>query len=433
MSVRNISSQVVDIAATGCPYELDDGRLITCYKGSTPTFYGRIAVASPPFTTFTDLAVDTGVAQIGRYFYRASNGNMFFSTARDDFFGRIFRSTDGGNTWAQVHQGIGGDQIWHICENSSGDLFANDYGQVSNTGVVGKHVYKSTDGGATWSTWLTVPQTVSGLDNIIHVHGIYCDSNDNMLVSFGEWFTNRQTGATATWSGGVATITSVGHKAIAGGVVRHTLFSAAGYNSERLTIASVPSANTYTVAIAADPGGSATGGQIEPQFYNGSTRLITDNGASGTIGNVISYDGNGWLKMLEAANGNLAFGWDMGGGVVPVMTDAASTLSTRQFRGHYELERVLGGFAFDGCVGRDGVLYLLMVYSTVTSCVYASPDDGVTWIALDLGLATAYDATNITCNPAGPSGRLFISGNGGNNIKSIPDFTRAQLRERIAV
>ena len=432
MIVRDIRSQVVEIDATGCPYELDDGRLVTCYKGGSPTFYGRIRIAQPPYTSWSDLAVDTGVAQIGRYAFKASNGNLFFTTARDGFFGNIIRSTDGGNTWAKVFQGTAGDQIWHMCEDSSGNLFANSYGQVSNLGVIAKEVYKSTNGGATWFTWLTIPQTASGLDNIIHVHGIYCDRDDNLLVSCGEWYTNRQTGATATWAAGVATITSVGHKAIAGGKVTHSLFSRSGYNGERLDIASVPSADTYTVAIANDPGGSATGGQIEPQYYNGVIRRVTDGGASGTIGAAISYRGNGWIHMLEAADGRLIFGWDGAGGVVPAMAPGTSNLWCKQASGHYEMGRELGGFAFDGCVGRDGVLYLLMVYSTVPSCVYASADDGVTWQALDLGLSSAYDATNITCNPAGPSGRLFISGNAGNKIKSMPDFTRAQLRARSA-
>lgn len=429
MRYRDISSQVVEIGATGCPYELDDGRLVTCYKGPSPTFVGRIGIASPPYTSWSDLAVDTGVAQIGRYFYRAANGYLYFATARDGFFGRIIRSTDGGNTWAVVHQGTAGDQIWSICENSAGELFANSYGQASNLGVLAKEVYKSTDDGATWDVWLTVPDTVSGQDAIRHVHGVFCDSDDNMLISCGEWNSFTDTGATASWSGGYATITKADHHAIEGGIVRHTLFSNDGYNGDNLPIFDVPSSSTYRVAMA-DPGGTATGGQIQPQFYNGAIRHLTDNGASGTIGDVISYDGNGWLKMLETATGRKVFGWDTGLGIVPAMMDITSTLWARQARMHDEIPGAeWGGYGYDGCIGRDGVLYFLMTFSSVPSCVYASADDGVTWQVLDLGLGVAYEATNITCNPDGPSGMIFISGN-GNNIKMFPDFTRAQLRQR---
>lgn len=427
MRVRDISAQVVTLPYGGLPYELDDGRLAVARLFGAPNYEARIIVASAPYDELASAAngTDIGVAQGGRYFYRAANGYLYFGTARSDFFGKIVRSTDAGATWAVVHQSTAGDAIWHITENSAGDLFANTYGQPSNLGVRAHDVYKSTDNGATWSTWLQVP------DSILHIHGIYCDSADNMFIGCGEWYTNRVTGCTATWAAGVATITCPSaHKAIAGGVATHSVFSVDGYNGTRLTIASVIDEFNYTVAMPSDPGGAATGGRVEPQFYNGAIRRVTDNGATGTIGDVISYRGNGWIHMVEADNGNLVFGWDTSGSEIPIMPSGASNLFS-SVRGHYEIGAEMGGFCFDGCKGRDGVIYLLMVQDTPTSCVYASADDGVTWQVLDLGLGESYHAVNITCNPNGPSRRVYIAGGAGNQIKTFPDFTRAELNGRI--
>lgn len=417
--IRDISADIVAIDYGGLPYQLDDGRLAVCKEFGAPSYEGRVMLAEPPYTEWVSSGVDTGAAQTGRYAYRAANGYLYFGTTRNNVPGKIVRSTDGGATWAVVHTGGDGNAIWHITENSTGKLFANTYGSIS-----AREVYTSTDNGATWSLWLTVP------DSILHIHGIYCDSDDNMLIGCGEWYVNRQEGCTATWALGVATITCPGaHNAVAGGVVHHNVFSLDGYNGSFLTIASVINATSYTVAIEANPGGAATGGRVEPQFYNGAIRKVTDNGATGTIGDVVSYKGNGWIHMVEADDGRLVFGWDTSGGIIPVMMRGNANLHTYQAQMHNEVAAI-GSFGFDGCKGSDGVIYMLYANGTEETAIYASPDDGVSWQILRFGAGVGEAITNITCNPNAPDPKIFLSGNSGNPIRYFPDYTRADLRKR---
>lgn len=67
-----------------------------------------------------------------------------------------------------------------------------------------------------------------------------------------------QTGVTATWAAGVATFTSTAHGYAVGDKIVNTTFAPAGYNGT-LIVTGV-TANTWTAAIAADPGGAGTGG-----------------------------------------------------------------------------------------------------------------------------------------------------------------------------
>lgn len=420
--IRDISADITTINYGGLPYQLDDGRLAVCVSFAAPGYEGRVMLSEYPYTNWVSSGVDTGVAQTGRYFYRAKNGYLYFGTTRSNSPGKIIRSIDGGSTWQVVHTGLDGNSIWHITENSVGKLFANTYGTT-----LSQQIYTSTDNGTTWSLWLTVP------DSILHIHGIYCDSSDNMLIGCGEWYSNRQTGCTATWAAGVATITCpAAHKAVAGGIVHHNLFSLSGYNGPSLPIATVVDATSYTVAITNDPGGAATGGRVEPQYYNGAIRRVTDNGATGTIGTLISYVGNGWIHMVEAVDGRLIFGWDEADGIIPVMMRGNSTLHAYQARMHDEVAAI-GSFGFDGCLGSDGVIYMLYSNGPEETAVYASPDDGVSWQILRFGAAVNEAITNITCNPLAPNPVIFMSGNSGGLIRYFPDYTRADLRKRFAV
>lgn len=68
----------------------------------------------------------------------------------------------------------------------------------------------------------------------------------------------------ATWTGGVATITSNTHLLAAGDLVVIAAVDPAGYNGAYRVI-SIPSADTFTVAIASDPGAYSTGGTVTKQ------------------------------------------------------------------------------------------------------------------------------------------------------------------------
>jgi hypothetical protein len=68
-----------------------------------------------------------------------------------------------------------------------------------------------------------------------------------------------QTGVTATWSGGVATFAKTAHGYAVGDKIVTTTFDLTGYNGT-LIVASIPTADAWTAAIATDPGGAGSGG-----------------------------------------------------------------------------------------------------------------------------------------------------------------------------
>ena len=111
----------------------------------------------------------------------------------------IWRSTNGGTQWAHVLSLPSGCNIWSMTEDSSGNLFAGVY--TSGSPLADARIYKSTDGGATWTSVY--------YDSVArHVHCVYIDPTDNYIyASVGDaippWSTNyllRSTDDGNTWS-----------------------------------------------------------------------------------------------------------------------------------------------------------------------------------------------------------------------------------------
>jgi len=83
---------------------------------------------------------------------------------------RIYRSTDGGKTWTQVLS-IAGGLSGGIDEDSEGNLYAGSWGANAK-------IYKSTDGGATW-TDISDPSWV----NTNHIHSLKVDPETDWLYA----------------------------------------------------------------------------------------------------------------------------------------------------------------------------------------------------------------------------------------------------------
>jgi hypothetical protein len=97
-----------------------------------------------------------------------------------------------------------------------------------------------------------------------------------------------------TWLGGVATVTSAAHGFLVGDVVTIAGVTPAGYNGV-YEVASVPTANTFTYALAINPGASTVQGTARlgtnvTGMVTGAKVIISGAGASGAdlIANVVS-------------------------------------------------------------------------------------------------------------------------------------------------
>lgn len=155
--------------------------------------------------TWTATGATSGPLEHPSAFLKLANGNLL--AVLDSVPNTIIRSTDDGATWATVHTcranaGPMGPSSW--CEDQSGHVYYGEY-QITDTFVDIK-VVRSTDGGATWSTFHTFPgPATSDPARIRHVHGVQYDLvSQRVFVTTGDsqtaagiYRTNATTGATA--------------------------------------------------------------------------------------------------------------------------------------------------------------------------------------------------------------------------------------------
>lgn len=118
-----------------------------------------------------------------------SRGNIFFGTISTTVEGVIHRSTDQGETWAEVATSEGSGW-WTMAEDAAGNLYASEYSSGSQDAneLYAYNIWKSTDGGATWSKFHTATQQSSpgAQDGTRHVHHITHTPDGKLLAGWGD-------------------------------------------------------------------------------------------------------------------------------------------------------------------------------------------------------------------------------------------------------
>lgn len=92
----------------------------------------------------------------------------------------IWRSTDGGTSFSKVLTFEKGGLVSFSYDVRANTVYLGEYGEYNST-----KVYKSSDGGATWSTVFTHP--VDG-SSTAHIHAVHIDNfnSERVFVSYGD-------------------------------------------------------------------------------------------------------------------------------------------------------------------------------------------------------------------------------------------------------
>jgi hypothetical protein len=111
----------------------------------------------------------------------ASNdvGHFFYLSLLTTFFDNMWRSLDGGQSWANLGPATGGDKQWFTIDNTNSTGHGFQYQCWSNTkggsNYGGRQFSRSTDGGFTWMNPIFLPNTPSwGTPDV--------DANGNLFI-----------------------------------------------------------------------------------------------------------------------------------------------------------------------------------------------------------------------------------------------------------
>ena len=352
----------------------------------------------------------TTYSQMGRI-VELDNGDLILGAIQGNYpTNRILKSVDGGQNWTLKHTFT--DDTTLEAKGSylarSGTIFigTGDYG-LTTPGVLAR----SADNGETWENVLTVES-----NTIWHItedsNGyIYCQEyssgaqDENELYGYNVW---RSIDDGLTWE----KYYSAPPQSTPGAKdsIRHIHVFAIDSNDRKyITFGEFPP--TYTTEL---------GGR--------NFRLEDD----GTL-TLIYYEAgnNGWTAFVEADNGQLYFGADGPGQIYRV--DPNTLSKTDVFDITEEWGAAYDSYFFGMAKGRDGVLYAVTIGVTadeIPGQVFASADDGYTWVRLNVGDVTSPTVTRLTdlfINPNSASDVVHVISRSGNSF-SISDYTRAELR-----
>ena len=92
-----------------------------------------------------------------------STGNFFYLSLLETFFDTMWKSVDGGMTWANLAPAKGGDKQWFTIDNTAsiGHGFQYQHWSSSGNNFGGRQFTRSTDGGVTWLNPVNIPNSPS--------------------------------------------------------------------------------------------------------------------------------------------------------------------------------------------------------------------------------------------------------------------------------
>ena len=330
-----------------------------------------IAIHNSLMTTgISSLAIDPLNSQI---IYVGTTGAYGGSGDLQDIPGSIFKTTDGGASWTAVNTGLTNTSILSLAIDPANSkvVYAGTSMWIGDVvaGTCGR-VFKTTDGGASWTKINT------GTNGEVDFLAI--DPSNSQTVYAG------------TWNGGV-------FKTINGGTSWTTINSG-------LT-------NNYVQTLAIDPANSPT---VYTGTYNGGVFKTTDGGASWTAINSGLTNKIIYSLVIDPANGRTVYA-GTGGGVFKTTNGGASWTAINTGLTNIYVKSL----AIDPA--NSQVVYT----GTNGGGVFKTTDGGASWTAINTGLTNIYvkslaiDPANSRTVYAGTGSGVFKTTNGGASWTAV--------------
>ena len=106
-----------------------------------------------------------------------ASGRFFYLSLLQNFFDDLWRSINGGQSWARLAPGTGGDKQWFTIDqtNSTGHGFQYQCWSIAGNNYGGRQFSRSTDGGFTWMDPINIPNSPAwGTPDV--------DANGNLFI-----------------------------------------------------------------------------------------------------------------------------------------------------------------------------------------------------------------------------------------------------------
>lgn len=319
-------------------------------------------------------------------------------------------------------------------------------------------IHRSTDSGASWALrqTMTIP-TAGG----ISVRGAFVDSRGHIYVGgrtsnctyenyasayFGEIWKSSDDGVTWT-KACMSEASSFWHFAedstgrVYVNEYSETPPSGTEYPAVNIWRSDVNGANFvkwHTVAKETAPGVKDGVRHIHTVYIDAADRAYAcygDTGWTGYAGHVVRINnagaidldygrfGNGSTSAIASATGTILVGKDNNPSGINALNPTVA-LSCQQCNLYLEAGQRFDSYIFDLFRSSDNVLFGLASLSSRYNSILFSTNEGASWGALDFGGSTH---TQVTHNPLGPSGKMFLSG----AVKSlrVPSFAELAFRK----
>lgn len=275
-----------------------------------------ITAYDPQWEPIDDLFANLAVTTIA---YDPTNTNtLYFGTGEGFFNGDavrgdgIWKSTDGGSTWTQLSSttGNGFDYVQKIVVADNGDVYAATRSRFCNVGGI----YKSTNGGSSWSNVLIGNGApCGGSAQYEWASDIEIADNGDLYASMGLGYTDgiyKSTDDGATWT------------QLTGGGLPSSDY-------ERIELACAPSDSNTVLAVMQDatPSGSNDCLGIYLSTDGGSTWSTLTMAIDHASGNEFTR-GQSWYDLIAAFDPNDANRIYLGGVDIYLSEDQGSTWNT---------------------------------------------------------------------------------------------------------